>query len=123
MKISLFQIPKEAVVDSSFSLALAREFPPQIQVHSLLRLLEYVSKLPEEKPEGEHIQMCLRNTARFANVHCNSTGVSKLRQLPRTVTILFNVAAHTAKQLRHFKYSSLSLMVQLLSSRAFQAQV
>ena len=50
-------------------------------------------------------------------------GASQLRQLPRSITALFNVAAHTAKQLGQFKSSTLSLIGQLLANGIFISKV
>ena len=47
------QTPREALLSGSFSLSLAQEFPPAVQVLAQLKLLEYVARLPHEKPESE----------------------------------------------------------------------
>ena len=45
--------PKETLLSASFSVSLAQEFPPDVQLLAQLRLLEYVARLPDEKPESE----------------------------------------------------------------------
>lgn len=47
----------------------------------------------------------------------------KLRKIPPSVNSLFNVIAHTGKQLRQFKFSAHSLIVAMLSHRAFVSKV
>ena len=51
------------------------------------------------------------------------TGVSKLRQLSESVCLLFNVSAHTDKQLRKFKTVTLTTLAALLSHTDFIAMV
>lgn len=52
LSLSLFQTPKEAVIGVAFSLSLAQEFPAHVQVLALLKLMDYLTSLPEEKPES-----------------------------------------------------------------------
>ena len=51
------------------------------------------------------------------------TASYKLHKLPPAISSLFNVAAHSAKQLRQFKYSVHTLVVAMLSHRAFITKV
>ena len=53
----------------------------------------------------------------------NFSGVFKLRQLPPSLRALFNVPAHTDKQLRQFKSLSLSTMIALLAHKDFMGKV
>lgn len=51
------------------------------------------------------------------------TGSYKLHKLPPSVSSLFNVASHSGKQLRQFKYSVHTLVVAMLSHKAFLTKV
>lgn len=46
-----------------------------------------------------------------------TAATSKLRQLPVSASLLFNIAAHTDQQLKQFKLSTLSLLLSLLSQK------
>lgn len=52
-----------------------------------------------------------------------SLGAFKLRQLPPSLCALFNVPAHSDKQLRQFKCLALSTLTTLLSHRDFVVKV
>ena len=59
----------------------------------------------------------------LSSPHSPLTGSYKLQKLPPAVSSLFNVAAHSGKQLRQFKYSVHTLVVAMLSHKAFLAKV
>ena len=46
-----------------------------------------------------------------------------LGQLKKDDTEIFNVQSHSAKQLRHFKYESVHLLISLFTSQTFLTQV
>ena len=48
---------------------------------------------------------------------------ASLGKLKKEDTEIFNVKYHTAKQLRHFKYESVQILVALFTSTKFMAQV
>ncbi|XP_067844821.1 HEAT repeat-containing protein 1 isoform X2 [Heptranchias perlo] len=102
---------KEAVLerDIGFWIAVCCEFSVQEQLQSFINILCYLSKLPEDKEEADG-QGKIKTTQ------------SKIRN-PSEVEPLFNVDAHTAKQLRHFKFLSVSFMAQLLASNSFVGKV
>ena len=48
---------------------------------------------------------------------------ASLGKLKKEDTEIFNVKYHTAKQLRHFKYESVQILVALFTSTKFMTQV
>ncbi|XP_048392427.1 HEAT repeat-containing protein 1 isoform X2 [Stegostoma tigrinum] len=102
---------KEAAVerDVEFWIAVCCEFSVQDQLQSFINILCYLAKLPEEKEETEG-QRKLRMKE------------SKARNQSEE-ELLFNVDTHTAKQLRHFKFLSVSFMAQILASNSFVGKV
>ncbi|XP_038616880.1 HEAT repeat-containing protein 1 [Tachyglossus aculeatus] len=99
---------KDAVLeaDTEFWISICCEFGAQQQFRSLLKILQYLTGLPENKEEEEP----------------KKTRFPKAKSQTQTVQI-FDVGTHTSKQLRHFKFLSLSFMTQLLASRDFIAKV
>ncbi|XP_003410958.1 HEAT repeat-containing protein 1 isoform X1 [Loxodonta africana] len=98
---------KDAVLeaDTEFWISVCCEFRVQHQIQSLMNILQYLTKLPEEKEET------------IAKAACNkSESQDEMLQV-------FNVDTHTSKQLRHFKYLSVSFMSQLLASSHFIRKV
>uniref|UniRef100_A0A8C2IB40 HEAT repeat-containing protein 1 n=1 Tax=Cyprinus carpio TaxID=7962 RepID=A0A8C2IB40_CYPCA len=86
---------KEAVVerDQEFWISVCCEFEVKEQLSSMIRILQYLMTLPQDKEE-------------------------------QTVSdVIFNVEAHSGKDLRHFKFLSVSLMAQLLGSDRFVGKV
>uniref|UniRef100_A0A8C0YDD0 HEAT repeat-containing protein 1 n=1 Tax=Cyprinus carpio carpio TaxID=630221 RepID=A0A8C0YDD0_CYPCA len=86
---------KEAVVerDQEFWISVCCEFEVKEQLSSMIRILQYLMTLPQDKEE-------------------------------ETVSdVIFNVEAHSGKDLRHFKFLSVSLMAQLLGSDRFVGKV
>ncbi|XP_067901387.1 HEAT repeat-containing protein 1 [Heterodontus francisci] len=103
---------KEAVLerDIEFWIAVCCEFSVQEQLQSFINILRYLPNLPEDKEETTEGQGKARTTK------------SKARK-PSEVEPLFNIDAHTAKQLRHFKFLSVSFMAQILASNSFVGKV
>ncbi|XP_036133561.1 HEAT repeat-containing protein 1 isoform X1 [Molossus molossus] len=91
--------------DTEFWISVCCEFSVQQQIQSLMNILQYLLKLPEEKEEA---------TPKAAP----SKGGA-----PPEVLQVFDVDAHTGKQLRHFKFLSVSFMSQLLASSHFIRKV
>ncbi|XP_033287195.2 HEAT repeat-containing protein 1 isoform X2 [Orcinus orca] len=98
---------KDAVLeaDTEFWISVCCEFTVQHQIQSLMNILEYLMKLPEEKEETLPI-----------SVSYKSESQEEMLQV-------FNIDAHTSKQLRHFKFLSVSFMSQLLASNNFIRKV
>ncbi|KAL1785256.1 HEAT repeat-containing protein 1 [Sigmodon hispidus] len=98
---------KDAILeaDTEFWISVCCEFSVQHQVQSLMHILHYLEKLPEEKEEA---------TAKT---------VSSKGEVQGEMLAVFKVDTHTSKQLRHFKYLSVSFMAQLLASNHFLKKV
>uniref|UniRef100_A0A8C3TAF6 HEAT repeat-containing protein 1 n=1 Tax=Chelydra serpentina TaxID=8475 RepID=A0A8C3TAF6_CHESE len=100
---------KDAVLetDNEFWISVCCEFSVQHQFQSLMKIIQYLTKLPENKEDDP--------------------GPKKLR-IRKTKTQdeevqLFNVESHSGKQLRHFKFLSVSFMAQLLASQSFVKKI
>ncbi|XP_058525366.1 HEAT repeat-containing protein 1 isoform X2 [Ochotona princeps] len=91
--------------DTEFWISVCCEFSVQHQIQSLMNILEYLTKLPEDKEE----------TA--------SKVVANRKESQEEMLQIFNVDTHTSKQLRHFKFLSVSFMSQLLASSNFLKKV
>ncbi|KAK1328037.1 hypothetical protein QTO34_012459 [Cnephaeus nilssonii] len=91
--------------DTEFWISVCCEFSVQEQIQSLMNILQYLLRLPEEKEE---------TVPKVA---------SHVSEAPGETLQVFNVDAHTAKQLRHFKFLSVSFMAQLLASSCFIRKV
>uniref|UniRef100_A0A2I3MP63 HEAT repeat-containing protein 1 n=1 Tax=Papio anubis TaxID=9555 RepID=A0A2I3MP63_PAPAN len=98
---------KDAILeaDIEFWFSVCCEFSVQHQIQSLMNILQYLLKLPEEKEETI------------------SKAVSNKSESQEEMLQIFNVETHTSKQLRHFKFLSVSFMSQLLSSNNFLKKV
>ncbi|XP_069340669.1 HEAT repeat-containing protein 1 [Eulemur rufifrons] len=98
---------KDAILeaDTEFWVSVCCEFSVQHQIQSLMNILQYLIKLPEEKEET--IPKAISN---------KSESQEEMLQI-------FNVDTHTSKQLRHFKFLSVSFMSQLLASNSFLKKV
>uniref|UniRef100_A0A8C3L9Y7 HEAT repeat-containing protein 1 n=1 Tax=Chrysolophus pictus TaxID=9089 RepID=A0A8C3L9Y7_CHRPC len=91
---------KDAVLeaDTEFWISICCEFSVRCQFQSMMKIIQYLTELPENK-EGSH------------RTPKNQDGE------------LFNVESHSDKQLRHFKYLSVSFMSQLLTSQSLVKKV
>ncbi|XP_028625749.1 HEAT repeat-containing protein 1 [Grammomys surdaster] len=98
---------KDAILeaDTEFWISVCCEFSVQNQVQSLMHILQYLEKLPEEKEEA------------------TSKTVTTKSDVQQDMLPVFKVDTHTNKQLRHFKYLSVSFMAQLLASNPFLKKV
>ncbi|XP_007527955.1 HEAT repeat-containing protein 1 isoform X2 [Erinaceus europaeus] len=98
---------KDAILEAGteFWISVCCEFSVQDQVQSLMNILQYLLKLPEEKEE----------TVLKATSNKNESQEEMLQ--------IFNIDTHTSKQLRHFKFLSVSFMSQLLASNNFIRKV
>ncbi|XP_075452512.1 HEAT repeat-containing protein 1 [Ascaphus truei] len=94
--------------DTEFWVSVCCDFTVRDQLESLVKLLQFLTKLPENKDEDEMEQRKAR------------AGKQKPREAEAQ---LFNVENHSAKQLRHFKFLSVSFMAQLLASHSFVGKV
>ncbi|KAL9551329.1 hypothetical protein MBANPS3_004308 [Mucor bainieri] len=94
----------EAESLTEFSLVISQHFGPETQMKAILALLNGLLVLPNEKPED------------VAMNSSSSGGGDKDAHL-------FNVAEHSAKQLRQYKLATLNFVGQLLSSKGFLNKV
>uniref|UniRef100_A0A8C0C1W2 HEAT repeat-containing protein 1 n=1 Tax=Buteo japonicus TaxID=224669 RepID=A0A8C0C1W2_9AVES len=97
---------KDAVLeaDTEFWISICCEFNVHSQFQSMMKIIQYLTELPENK-EGNH------KTEPASTKLKNQDGQ------------LFNVESHSDKQLRHFKFLSVSFMSQLLSSQSFVKKI
>ncbi|XP_036775219.2 HEAT repeat-containing protein 1 isoform X3 [Manis pentadactyla] len=91
--------------DTEFWISVCCEFGVQHQIQSLMNILQYLIKLPEEKEETI------------------PKAVSSKSESQEDMLQIFNIDTHTSKQLRHFKFLSVSFMSQLLASNNFIRKV
>lgn len=98
---------KDAILeaDTEFWISVCCEFSVQHQIQSLMNILQYLMKLPEDKEET--VLKAVSNKSE-----------SQEEMLP-----IFNIDTHTSKQLRHFKFLSVTFMSQLLASNNFIRKV
>ncbi|NXU02496.1 HEAT1 protein, partial [Buphagus erythrorhynchus] len=100
---------KDAVLeaDTEFWISICCEFNVRSQFQSVMKIIQYLTELPENKeddPETKKLRTCK----------------TKLKNQDGQ---LFNVESHSDKQLRHFKFLSVSFMSQLLSSQSFVKKI
>ncbi|NXO05043.1 HEAT1 protein, partial [Rhinopomastus cyanomelas] len=100
---------KDAVLeaDTEFWISICCEFDVQSQFQSVMKIIQYLTELPENKEDDPGLKKprtCKTNLK-------NQDGQ------------LFNVESHSDKQLRHFKFLSVSFMSQLLSSQGFVKKI
>ncbi|XP_075059835.1 HEAT repeat-containing protein 1 [Mixophyes fleayi] len=101
---------KDAVLeqDTEFWISVCCEFSVNNQLKSLIKLLKFLTKLPENKDEDNSEQ---------------KKGKAQKQKPQKEDSQLFSVDSHSAKQLRHFKFLSVSFMAQLLASHSFVGKV
>ncbi|XP_024417434.2 HEAT repeat-containing protein 1 [Desmodus rotundus] len=98
---------KDAILeaDTEFWVSVCCEFSVQHQIQSLMNVLQYLTQLPEEKEETV------------------PKAVPKQSESQGDTLQVFHVDTHTSKQLRHFKFLSVSFLSQLLASSHFIRKV
>lgn len=74
---------------------LAREFQPEVVIVSCIKIIAYLNSLPIDKSDYKQIGECPT----------------------------FNIAYHTPKQFRHYKYTIVVFVSGLLSSKEFVSQI
>ncbi|XP_063774132.1 HEAT repeat-containing protein 1 [Pseudophryne corroboree] len=101
---------KDAVLeqDTEFWISVCCEFSVYNQLESLIKLLNFLGKLPENKDEENPEQ---------------KKGKAQKQKPQKEDSQLFSVESHSAKQLRHFKFLAVSFMAQLLASHSFVGKV
>lgn len=83
-----------------YGLQLCGEFPPSVLLNTLNRLLEYISKLPNDKDTA--IQ-------------------EKFKE--KKFLLIFNIEQNSGKNFRHYKYTLLTFLSSLMSSQQFVQQI
>uniref|UniRef100_A0A8K9UNL2 HEAT repeat-containing protein 1 n=1 Tax=Oncorhynchus mykiss TaxID=8022 RepID=A0A8K9UNL2_ONCMY len=78
--------------DVEFWISVCCEFEVEEQLVSLIKILKYLMALPQDKEDAEK---------------------------EKAEELIFNMEAHSSKELRHFKFLSVSFMAQLLAAGSF----
>uniref|UniRef100_A0A7N6BI18 HEAT repeat-containing protein 1 n=1 Tax=Anabas testudineus TaxID=64144 RepID=A0A7N6BI18_ANATE len=86
--------------DVDFWISLCCQFEVNDQLTSLINILNFLLQLPDDKNDAKKVEE-----------------EEKLEEL------IFSVEAHSSKELRHFKFLSVSFMAQLLGSASFIGKV
>ncbi|XP_072523688.1 HEAT repeat-containing protein 1 [Salminus brasiliensis] len=102
---------KEAALerDQEFWISLCCEFEVHEQLTSLTKILQFLMALPQDKEEVPD-----KRRAR---------GTRGQKKEESTADLIFSVETHSGKELRHFKFLSVSFMAQLLASSSFVGKV
>ncbi|ESP03635.1 hypothetical protein LOTGIDRAFT_224297 [Lottia gigantea] len=100
-----------STTDLDFILKLATSFPLVTQISSVKTMISFIASLPVEKDDVP-LQPSI-NKAKY------TTDVNIITDEAK----IFNLATHTAKQLRHFKYATFYLLCQHLQCESFLAQM
>uniref|UniRef100_A0A8C8GVB2 HEAT repeat-containing protein 1 n=1 Tax=Oncorhynchus tshawytscha TaxID=74940 RepID=A0A8C8GVB2_ONCTS len=90
--------------DVEFWISVCCEFEVEEQLVSLIKILKYLMALPQDKEDGEKL---------------NKPGAEK----ETAEELIFNMEAHSSKELRHFKFLSVSFMAQLLAAGSFVGMI
>nr|XP_016854661.1 PREDICTED: HEAT repeat-containing protein 1 [Anolis carolinensis] len=93
--------------DTEFWISVCCEFSAVEQLQSLMGILSYLTKLPENKEDDSGQKKSRQHRIKSSNQESE----------------LFNVESHSGKQLRHFKFISVSFMSQLLASHSFVKKI
>ncbi|XP_071483190.1 HEAT repeat-containing protein 1-like [Diadema antillarum] len=98
-----------------FWLALCHHFDPKTQVTSLVNILVYLATLKEQKAEAPKTPSRTTRSTR-------STGAAQRSEVAPQ-DLIFDVKHHTPRQLRHFQFTSVGYLSQLLTSDTFIGQL
>ncbi|NXL43211.1 HEAT1 protein, partial [Podilymbus podiceps] len=100
---------KDAVLeaDTEFWISICCEFNVRSQFQSMMKIIQYLTELPENKEDDPGPKKSRACKTKLKNQDGQ----------------LFNVESHSDKQLRHFKFLSVSFMSQLLSSQGFVKKI
>ncbi|XP_053394592.1 HEAT repeat-containing protein 1-like isoform X2 [Mercenaria mercenaria] len=102
---------QEVSSDTEFCLTMCAEFTSAVQLSSAREMMEYLLKLPDDKDD---------DAAKTVRKGQKAQSFGKLH---KEDALVFNVAVHTGKQLRHFKYATINLLVNLFTSTDFLMQL
>ncbi|KAM4623532.1 HEAT repeat-containing protein 1 [Polymixia lowei] len=103
---------KEAALeaDLEFWVSLCCTFEVSDQLTSFIKILQYLMQLPQDKDEAPVKQSSGRRGAKKKNED-------------QVEGLIFNLDAHSGKELRHFKFLSVSFLAQLLGSSSFIGKI
>uniref|UniRef100_A0A673YET4 HEAT repeat-containing protein 1 n=1 Tax=Salmo trutta TaxID=8032 RepID=A0A673YET4_SALTR len=93
--------------DVEFWISVCCEFEVEEQLVSLIKILKYLMALPQDKEDGP-----VKRPSR-------GRGAEK----EKAEDLIFNMEAHSSKELRHFKFLSVSFMAQLLAAGSFVGMI
>ncbi|XP_041829297.1 HEAT repeat-containing protein 1 [Melanotaenia boesemani] len=94
--------------DVDFWISLSCQFDVSDQLTSLVNILNFLLQLPDDKDDAAAKCPIGRQTAK-----------KKEEEEEKVEELIFSVKAHSGKELRHFKFLSVSFMAQLLGSSSF----
>ncbi|XP_053709149.1 HEAT repeat-containing protein 1 isoform X2 [Synchiropus splendidus] len=102
--------------DMDFWISLCSHFHVQDQFTTLIRILKHLQELPKDKDKG--------NGATVKRPPVRRRAQTKPQDDEKNMEeLIFSLETHSSKELRHFKFLSVSFMAQLLGSTAFIGQV
>ncbi|XP_041818040.1 HEAT repeat-containing protein 1 isoform X2 [Chelmon rostratus] len=104
---------KDAAVDRDvdFWISLCCQFEVNEQLTSLINILNFLLQLPDDKDDAA------------VKPSAGRRGTKKKEEEERMEELIFSLEAHSSKELRHFKFLSVSFMAQLLGSASFIGKV
>ncbi|KAK0130715.1 HEAT repeat-containing protein 1 [Merluccius polli] len=97
--------------DLEFWISLCCMFEVSEQLSSVIQILQYLMSLPQDKEDEVPVK---RTPAPRRGARTKEQEVEE-----KAEELLFNVEAHSSKQLRHFKFLSVNFTAQLLASSRF----
>ncbi|XP_060070386.1 HEAT repeat-containing protein 1-like [Ylistrum balloti] len=95
--------------DMEFCLQLSGQFPATTQLMFAAAAIKYLEELPDDKTEEKVVRRV--------------TQPQSLGKLRKEDTEIYNVKIHSAKQLRHFKYKVVELLISLHTTEMYIVQV
>ncbi|XP_061612470.1 HEAT repeat-containing protein 1 [Phyllopteryx taeniolatus] len=98
--------------DVDFWISVCCQFEVTEQLTSLINILNFLIQLPDDKEDGAAKPAAGRRGAG-----------EKKEEEEKLEELIFSVEAHSGKELRHFKFLSVSFMAQLLGSASFIGKV
>lgn len=96
--VSKVSTKEQPVRRLDFAMSLVSEFPPDVIMQSCIKLIGFLKTLPVDKEDDD---------------------IGK--QVDPTV--LFEISSHSSKQLRHFKYTVITFVNNILSTNSFIQQI
>ncbi|XP_070846670.1 HEAT repeat-containing protein 1 [Chaetodon trifascialis] len=106
---------KDAALDRDvdFWICLCCQFQVSDQLTSLINILNFLLQLPDDKDDAAVKRSAGRRGAKK----------KKEEEEEKVEELIFSLEAHSSKELRHFKFLSVSFVAQLLGSTSFIGKV